>query len=88
MKSEDVLVDDGRDSEGMAGPHGCATDSDAVGSPAAECCRPSSSQAELEQLARVAQALSDPTRLEMLEVMAQGRACCELPGAGLPRRAR
>jgi ArsR family transcriptional regulator len=30
-------------------------------------------------LARVAKALSDPIRLEMLEIMAQGRSCCELP---------
>lgn len=32
-----------------------------------------------ERLARVAKALSDPIRLEMLEIMAQGRSCCELP---------
>jgi len=31
------------------------------------------------QLARVAKALSDPIRLDMLYVMAQGRSCCELP---------
>lgn len=32
-----------------------------------------------EGLSRVAKALSDPIRLEMLEIMAQGRRCCELP---------
>ena len=32
-----------------------------------------------ERLARVAKALSDPIRLEMLEIMSQGRSCCELP---------
>jgi len=31
------------------------------------------------RLARVAKALSDPIRLRMLDVMAQGRACCGLP---------
>jgi len=30
-------------------------------------------------LARLAKALSDPIRLRMLDVMAQGRACCGLP---------
>ena len=46
----------------------------------------------MEQLTRVAKALSDPIRLGMLDVMAQGRACCGLPepsergvpGAGEP----
>lgn len=33
----------------------------------------------LDHLARVAKALSDPIRLKMLDVMAQGRSCCELP---------
>jgi ArsR family transcriptional regulator len=32
-----------------------------------------------ERLARVAKAFSDPIRLEMLEIMSQGRSCCELP---------
>lgn len=32
-----------------------------------------------ERLARVAKALSDPIRLEMLEIMSQGRRCCDLP---------
>jgi ArsR family transcriptional regulator, arsenate/arsenite/antimonite-responsive transcriptional repressor len=32
-----------------------------------------------EALARVAKALSDPIRLEMLAMSAQGRTCCELP---------
>jgi ArsR family transcriptional regulator, arsenate/arsenite/antimonite-responsive transcriptional repressor len=30
-------------------------------------------------LARVGKALSDPIRLEMLDFMARGRGCCELP---------
>lgn len=33
----------------------------------------------LAELARIARALSDPTRLAMLDVMAQGRSCCGLP---------
>jgi len=55
------------------------------------CCPPPEG-AEVEQLTRVAKALSDPIRLGMLDVMAQGRACCGLPepsergvpGAGEP----
>jgi len=31
------------------------------------------------RLTRIAKALSDPIRLGMLDVMAQGRACCGLP---------
>ncbi len=34
-----------------------------------------------DHVARVAKALSDPNRLEMLEVMAHGRSCCGLPDA-------
>jgi ArsR family transcriptional regulator len=33
----------------------------------------------VERLTRVAKALSDPIRLRMLDVMAQGRSCCGLP---------
>jgi len=35
----------------------------------------------LEQVARVAQALSDPIRLRMLELMTRGRGGCDIPGA-------
>ncbi len=42
------------------------------------CC-PAPESAEVERLTRVAKALSDPIRLAMLDVMAQGRACCGLP---------
>jgi len=44
----------------------------------AACCPPQ----DVEQaawLTRVAKALSDPIRLNMLHVMVQGRACCGLP---------
>ena len=34
---------------------------------------------DLEQLARMGKALSDPIRLKMLAILAQGRDCCELP---------
>lgn len=34
-----------------------------------------------DALARVGKALSDPIRLEMLDIMARGRGCCELPAA-------
>ena len=35
-------------------------------------------------LAAIGQALSDPIRVEMLGMMAEGRACCELPDLGAP----
>jgi ArsR family transcriptional regulator len=46
-----------------------------------------------DELARIAKALSDPIRLGMLDIMAQGRSCCCLPdpasrgvpGAGEPK---
>ena len=40
---------------------------------------PSPDDADSARLTRVAKALSDPIRLGMLDVMAQGRACCGLP---------
>jgi ArsR family transcriptional regulator, arsenate/arsenite/antimonite-responsive transcriptional repressor len=43
-----------------------------------KCCSPRD-EAEMARMARVAKALSDPIRLGMLDVMAQGRACCGLP---------
>jgi len=33
----------------------------------------------MDRMTRVGKALSDPIRLGMLDVMAQGRACCGLP---------
>lgn len=47
---------------------------------------------DVARLARVAKALSDPIRLQMIELLAQGRGCCDLPdictrgvpGSGLP----
>jgi ArsR family transcriptional regulator len=35
-------------------------------------------------LVTVGQALSDPIRVEMLGMMAEGRGCCELPDLGAP----
>lgn len=48
--------------------------------------------AELDRLAQTAKALSDPIRLRMLAMLAEGRGCCDLPdlctrnvpGAGTP----
>jgi ArsR family transcriptional regulator, arsenate/arsenite/antimonite-responsive transcriptional repressor len=34
---------------------------------------------DVTTLARVAKALSDPTRLRMLGMLAEGRGCCDLP---------
>jgi ArsR family transcriptional regulator, arsenate/arsenite/antimonite-responsive transcriptional repressor len=42
--------------------------------PPSSCATPES--ADLERLASVAKALSDPIRLGMLDLMAQGRDCC------------
>ena len=47
---------------------------------------------DVTQLARIAKALSDPIRLQMIGVLAQGRDCCSfadpctrnVPGAGTP----
>jgi len=44
-----------------------------------DCCAPLTAAGDLERLAAVAKALSDPTRLRMLELMVQGRGCCGLP---------
>ena len=35
-------------------------------------------------LATVGRALSDPVRVEMLGMMAEGRSCCDLPDLGAP----
>lgn len=43
-----------------------------------KCC-PEPEEADVTRLTRVAKALSDPIRLGMLDVMAQGRVCCGLP---------
>jgi ArsR family transcriptional regulator len=48
--------------------------------------------ADVTQLARIAKALSDPIRLKMIGILAEGRDCCELPdlctrnvpGTGIP----
>ena len=42
-------------------------------------CHSRLDEAQRGRLALVAKALSDPIRLEMLDIMAQGRSCCELP---------
>jgi ArsR family transcriptional regulator len=48
------------------------------GSPSEAVCCTRTDPEELERLARVAKALSDPIRLGMLDVMTQGRGCCGL----------
>jgi ArsR family transcriptional regulator len=53
---------------------------------AQECC-PAPEEASVLRLALIAKALSDPIRLQMLDLMAQGRSCCGLPdpvGRGVP----
>jgi len=44
-----------------------------------QLCSTELDAAEVARLTRVSKALSDPIRLGMLDVMAQGRACCGLP---------
>ena len=39
-------------------------------------------EAEVLRLTRIAKALSDPTRLQMVLMLAEGRDCCELPDPG------
>ena len=68
-------MDDARKSrEVRAASACCAPD----GASPSGCC-PAPESAEVERLTSVAKALSDPIRLAMLDVMAQGRACCGLP---------
>jgi ArsR family transcriptional regulator len=63
----------------------------AASAPTGACCSPADADFT-QRIARVAKALSDPIRLEMLRLMLQGRGCCGLidpaargvPGAGEP----
>jgi ArsR family transcriptional regulator len=68
-------MDETMTSPGIGAPGGCCG---AREDAAARCC-PALAAAEVERLTLVAKALSDPIRLGMLDVMAQGRACCGLP---------
>ncbi len=38
----------------------------------------------IEHLVALGRALSDPIRVRMLGMMAEGRGCCELPACGVP----
>jgi ArsR family transcriptional regulator len=40
----------------------------------------------VERLVALGRALSDPIRVRMLGMMADGRGCCELPDCGVPAR--
>jgi len=53
----------------------CCAPADAGG--ARRC--PGPGDGTMDRMTRVAKALGDPIRLGMLDVMAQGRACCGLP---------
>ena len=41
-------------------------------------------EARVERLVALGRALSDPVRVRMLGMMAQGRGCCSLPDCGVP----
>ena len=42
------------------------------------------SEERVEQLVVLGRALSDPIRVRMLVMMAEGRGCCDLPDLGVP----
>jgi ArsR family transcriptional regulator len=42
------------------------------------------SEERVEQLVALERALSDPIRVRMLTMMAEGRSCCDLPDLGVP----
>lgn len=42
------------------------------------------SEEKVERLVALGQALSDPIRVRMLGMMAEGRSCCSLPDLGAP----
>ncbi len=42
------------------------------------------SEARVERLVALGRALSDPVRVRMLGMMAEGRGCCSLPDFGVP----
>jgi ArsR family transcriptional regulator len=58
---------------------GCVLDGDHAPARGGEPCCLNPDAKDTAALAGVAGALSDPIRLSMLDVMAQGRACCGLP---------
>jgi len=46
--------------------------------------RRSASEEEVERLVALGRALSDPIRVRMLGMMADGRGCCDFSGSGVP----
>jgi ArsR family transcriptional regulator, arsenate/arsenite/antimonite-responsive transcriptional repressor len=42
------------------------------------------SEERVERLVALGRALSDPIRVKMLTMMAEGRSCCDLPDLGVP----
>ena len=42
------------------------------------------SEEHVERIVALGRALSDPIRVRMLGMMAEGRSCCELPDLGVP----
>ena len=42
------------------------------------------SEERVERLVALGRALSDPLRVRMLSMMAEGRSCCDLPDLGVP----
>jgi ArsR family transcriptional regulator len=42
------------------------------------------SEERVERLVALGRALSDPIRVRMLSMMAEGRGCCDLPDLGVP----
>jgi ArsR family transcriptional regulator, arsenate/arsenite/antimonite-responsive transcriptional repressor len=46
--------------------------------------RRSASEEEVDRLVALGRALSDPIRVRMLSMMAEGRTCCDFSGSGVP----
>jgi ArsR family transcriptional regulator, arsenate/arsenite/antimonite-responsive transcriptional repressor len=46
--------------------------------------RRDSSEEEVDRLVALGRALSDPIRVRMLGMMAEGRSCCDFSGSGVP----
>jgi ArsR family transcriptional regulator, arsenate/arsenite/antimonite-responsive transcriptional repressor len=42
------------------------------------------SEEEVDRLVALGRALSDPIRVRMLSMMAEGRSCCDFSGSGVP----
>jgi ArsR family transcriptional regulator, arsenate/arsenite/antimonite-responsive transcriptional repressor len=68
----------------QAGREGDAVSTDELGVLEENGVRRSASEEGVDQLVALGRALSDPIRVRMLSMMADGRSCCDFSGAGVP----